>query len=135
MTVVRPWRRPSVTAGVMGLVLLLILPLWACGGEEAGETERQVPSMMRTRFNAEMMAILRDVQLAEETARAVDGAYVDWEELRRSYLSRSIPSNYQIEMKDLTTTSYRVDIRHGPSGLSCRLEVAGAGARGSPTCE
>ena len=118
-----PSRRPNVSTAVVVLTLLLISAALACGGDEGEEAERQVPAMMRTRFNAEMMAILRDVQLAEETARTVDGAYVGWEELRRSYLSRNIPPNYRIEMKDLTPTSYRVDIRHGPSGLSCRLKM------------
>ena len=129
----RSWRNPTVSAAASGLALLLILPLWSCGGEEAAE--RKVPAPLRTRFNTEMMAILHDIRLAEETARAVDGNYVGWEELRRSYLSRNIPSAYEIEMQDLTATSYRVEIQHTPSGLSCRLQVADAGAPGSPSCE
>ena len=114
----------------------MILMLSACGeSETAGEGPR---SYLRTRFTAEMKAILRDVKMAEETAAAIGGRYVGLEELRRSYLNRAVPDTYELSLSDVSPSGYRAEIVHKTTGLRCRVAVGAAAAgsgEGVPTCE
>ncbi len=114
----------------------------ACsGGGEADpdrdedEDPREVPTLLRTRFTTEMKAILHDIRHAQEFAINQEGSYVGWEELRRSYLSRSIPGHYRIELDGVSADGYRVEITHGPTGLRCHLAVSGGSGPGSPVCD
>jgi hypothetical protein len=113
-----------------------ILMLSACGeSERAGEG---TPSYLRTRFTAEMKAILRDVKMAEETAAAIAGGYVNLEELRRSYFNRVVPDSYELTLSDVSASGYRAEVVHKATGLRCRVVVgsqAGGTGEGVPTCE
>lgn len=103
------------------------------GGEEESEPA-EVPSLLRTRFTSEMKMILRDIQTSEETARAATGSYVDWDELRRTYLSRSLPASYEIKLSEVTASGYRAEIIHQHTGLTCSI-TASAGSTGNlSTC-
>lgn len=113
-----------------------VLILSACGeSERAGEG---TPSYLRTRFTAEMKAILRDVKVAEETAAVIAGGYVNLEELRRSYFNRVVPDTYELTLSDVSASGYRAEVVHRATGLRCSVVVgslAGGTGEGVPSCE
>ncbi len=122
--------RRIISSGAAGA--LLIATLVACGGSE--DEAREVPTIMRAQFETQMRTILHDLQAAEEQAAAIEGRYLALQELRGGYFNRPVPENYELSVSEVTTTSYRAEVVHGPSGLRCHLEV-GAGGRGSPICD
>jgi hypothetical protein len=104
----------------------------ACG-EPKGEPG-EVPSMLRTRFQSEMKAILHDLKAAEETAAALEGRYLELAPLREKYLSRAIPTAYELSVTQVSAQSFRAEVVHGASGLRCHLEVGVGAGRGVPVC-
>lgn len=112
----------------------LVTPLAGCGSDqEGGETHQ----FLRARFEAEMKAILHDLQAAEEQAAAIEGRYLTLDQLRGTYLNRPVPESYTLTVTDVSTSGYRAEIVHGPTSLRCSLEVGGAtqARSGSPRCD
>ncbi len=116
------------------VILALAVCSPACGTGEEDSEPAQVPSLLRTRFTSEMKIILRDIQTSEETARAITGSYVDWDELRRTYLSRLLPDSYEIKLTEVSANSYRAEIVHRHTGLTCGITATAGGTGNVSTC-
>lgn len=116
------------------LILTLIAASSACDSERG---DAEMPAMLRRRFEAEMKTILRDLRLAEEQAMALEGRYLEFDELRSRYFSRDVPDSYVLTLAAVSAEGFRAEIVHGSSGLRCRLEVGSAtpSGAGSPRCD
>ena len=115
------------------VVAALTIASAGCRGEDSEGGGGELPAIIRTRFTTEMKSILRDIRLAEDIARVETGSYVDWAKLRGSFLSRSIPDTYEVRLIDLTSASYRAEVTHARTGLTCQL-TAGSGSA-SAVCD
>ncbi len=116
-------------------VLLFVLLALGLGGCDRSEGEGEVPTLLKTRFETEMKTILHDVKAAQESAAALEGNYLELDELRKRYLNRVVPETYTLTVTDVSATGFRAEITHGATGLSCRLEVGVGSGRGVPTCD
>ena len=45
------------------------------------------------------------------------------------------PGGYELTLSEVTRSSYRAQVTHKASGLSCKLEVGTGGGSENPTCE
>jgi hypothetical protein len=116
------------------LLLVLALLTAVLAGCGSGERDAEVPQMLRQRFQTEMRTILRDIKMAEEQAMALEGQYLELGELKRKYFNRPVPDSYTLSLTEVSSAGFQAELVHQASGLSCRLEVGGAGA-GIPTCD
>jgi hypothetical protein len=122
-------KRRSVTATLALTVALL--GLIGCGSDN--EEANQVPRLLRQRFETEMKTILQDVKVAEEQAMAFENSYLELPELRRKYLTRTVPESYALTVSGVSAEGFEAEIVHTASGLRCKLSVGGSGA-GIPEC-
>ena len=118
------------TATLVAALTLLTVSSCRSSDEETG-----MPAMLKIRFVTEMKTILTDVRRAEETAHTLGDRYLGLNELRGQYLSRSVPESYQLTLTDVTDSSYRAQVTHKASGLTCKLEVGSGQGSENPTCD
>ncbi len=110
---------------------IALLSVAACSTDE----ETGMPAMLKTRFQTEMKTILNDVRRAEATAHTLGGRYLNMSELQGEYFSRSVPDTYELTLSDVTDSSYRAQVKHKASGLTCKLEVGTGQGNENPNCD
>ena len=115
-------------------LLALVAALTAGVACRGSEEEAALPAMLKARFETEMKTILHDLKLAEETANALTGQYLELQPLQSQYFNRPVPETYDLQLTDVSGSGYRAVITHRASGISCRLEVETGEGRGVPIC-
>lgn len=113
---------------------ILVLGILACS---SGGEQQEMPALMKHRFEAEMKAILHDLKVAQETASALEGQYVEYEALEGRYFNRPVPDTYELTLKDVTPQGFRAEVIHKRSGLRCELLVTESAQSGGgiPRCD
>ncbi len=118
------------TATLVAALTLLTVSACRSSDEETG-----MPAMLKIRFETEMKMTLNDVKRAEAMAYALGNRYLGLDELQAQYLSRNVPETYELKLTDVTDSSYRAQMTHKTSGLSCDLEIGTGQGSENPTCD
>ena len=114
--------------------LMVAASIPAVTGCERSEAEEGMHPFIWARFTSEMKTILRDLQMAEELAAVNEGRYMALSELKQNYFSRPVREGMALTVSDVTETGYSAKLVHGPSGITCGIEVV-EGRRGVSKCD